>query len=82
MHVRQQLSAQEAAARQASAEVAEEQRRQRDLVEQLRLRAEQAGTAPAEIQSLAQLRALPGMGGRAIARACEGLVSVGEVGVC
>ena len=46
----------------------------RDLVEQLRLRAEQAGTAPAEIQSLAQLRALPGMGGRAIARACEGLV--------
>ena len=33
-----------------------------------------AGAETAEIRSLAQLRALPGMGGRAIARACEGLV--------
>ena len=42
----------------------------------------EAEDAVRKIESLAQLRAVPGMGGRAIARACEGLVSVGEVGVC
>ncbi|RYP66714.1 hypothetical protein DL771_007647 [Monosporascus sp. 5C6A] len=50
----------------------------RDLVEHLgRLCAGEGGG----IESLAQLRAVPGMGGRAVDRACEGLAVMGRLAV-
>ncbi|KAI6252404.1 hypothetical protein MCOR31_009284, partial [Pyricularia oryzae] len=46
----------------------------RDLVENLALLAVDGDSAP-QISSLAELRAVPGMGGRTVDRAYEGLAS-------